>query len=84
MKTLTIFLGLTLIIGAILLSTLYIQTAGSASSERQVMLQQNSLERLVNYPCKPGTEDYRYSGYVLCERRHDFTPPPDMHWDTPY
>jgi len=49
-----------------------------------IMVSMRSLDRFLNYPCEPGTEDYRYNDYIVCERRHDFVPSKHIVWPSPF
>ena len=63
---------------------LSIKEKASAVERPTIMVSLQSLERFLNYPCEPGTEDYRYEGYIMCERRHDFVPGKPRFEITPY
>ncbi len=54
----------------------FIEDSVSDTDQPVIMVSLTSLERFLDYPCEPGTEDYRYAGYIMCERRHSFVASP--------
>jgi len=61
-----------------------IKEKASATDRPVIMVSLTSLDRFLDYPCEPSTEDYRYDGYIMCERRHDYVPGKRTVWPSPF
>lgn len=79
----TAVVALPLIVAVAGLGHDWIEMKAREQQARVIMLPKQSMDRFVHYPCVIGTENYSFTGYVMCEASNELMPP-QVQYPSPY